>query len=57
MIIERDMTEIENAKNAKTLKVLQAAKGELLAFMLGARPTAETSKVVDRLSAIIEKLT
>ena len=53
-IIERDMIEIEAMKNEKLLEVLKAAKGELLAFMLGARPNAATSGIVDKIQAIIE---
>ena len=56
-IIERDLAEIEAMKNAKLLKALRAAKGELLALMLGARPNAATSQTVDKLQAIIEELT
>jgi transcriptional accessory protein Tex/SPT6 len=56
-IIERDLAEIEAMKNARLLKVLKAAKGELLALMLGARPNAATSQTVDKLQAIIEELT
>lgn len=55
-IIERDMIEIEAMKNEKLLEVLKAAKGELLALMLGARPNAATSGIVDKIQAIIEDI-
>jgi len=54
--IERDMAEIEAMKNAKLIKVLRLARGELMAMMLRAEPSADTERVVDLLTDTLEGL-
>jgi hypothetical protein len=55
-IIERDLAEIEAMKNAKLLRVLRLARGELIALMLRAEPSADTERVVDLLTDTLEGL-
>jgi hypothetical protein len=55
-IIERDLAEIEAMKNAKLLSVLRLARGELIALMLRAEPSADTERVVDLLTDTLEGL-
>ena len=55
-IIERDMAEIEAMKNDKLLKVLKEVHSELIAFMLGEKPSKATSETFNKLQAIIEEL-